>query len=109
LITDNQIQKVTDIIVEEIQPAKVLLFGSYSAGIPNKDSDLDIVIIVDEKLEKKNRIDKLVKLNMKTALSNLMFPKDFKLYSLNEYEELKDNQFSFLYNAFQNAKTLYER
>lgn len=109
MITNKQIQEVTDIIVEEIQPEKVLLFGSYAAGIPNKDSDMDIIIIVNENLQKKKRIDTLVKLNMKTALPDLMFPKDFKMYSLHEYEELKKNKYSFLYSALQNAKTLYER
>ncbi|MDQ6761466.1 MAG: nucleotidyltransferase domain-containing protein [Bacteroidota bacterium] len=109
MITRKQIQEVADIIVEEIQPEKVLLFGSYAAGRPNKHSDVDIIVIVNETLDKKNRIDTLVKLNMKTALPNLLFPKDFKMYSLNEYAELKENKYSFLYSALQNAKTLYER
>lgn len=109
MITSKQIQEVADIIVEEIQPEKILLFGSYATGIPNKHSDVDIIVIVNEKLDRKNRIDTLTKLNMKTALPNLMFPKDFKMYSLNEYAELKENQYSFLYSALQNAKTLYER
>ncbi len=109
MITNKQIQEVADIIVEEIQPEKILLFGSYAAGRPNKHSDVDIIIIVNETLGKKNRIDRLVKLNMKTALPNLIFPKDFKMYSLNEYAELKENKYSFLYGALQNAKILYER
>ena len=109
MITNKQIQEVADIIIEEIRPEKILLFGSYATGIPNKHSDVDIIIIVNEKLDRKIRIDTLTKLNMKTALPNLMFPKDFKMYSLNEYTELKENQYSFLYSALQNAKTLYER
>lgn len=109
LITNNQIQKVADIIVEEIQPEKIFLFGSYASGRPNRHSDVDIIVVVSENLEKKNRIDTLTKLNLKTALPNLMFPKDFKMYSLSEYVELKENKYSFLYNALQSAKTLYER
>ena len=109
MITSKQIQEIADIIVEEIQPEKILLFGSYASGIPNKHSDVDIIVIVNEKLEKKKRIDILTKLNLKTALPDLMFPKDFKMYSLNEYAELKENKYSFLFSALQNAKTLYER
>ncbi len=109
MITIKQIQEVTDIIVEEIQPEKILLFGSYAAGIPNKHSDIDILVIVDEKLEKKQRIDTLTKLNLKTALPNLMFPKDFKMYSVKEYDNLRKNKSSFLYSVLPNAKTLYER
>lgn len=109
MITSKQIQEVTDIIVEEIQPEKVLLFGSYAAGVPNKHSDIDIIVVVKKELEKNNRIENVVRLNMKTALPNLLFPKDFKMYSLEEYLRLKENKYSFLGNALENAKTLYER
>jgi len=109
MITNKQIQTVTDIIVEAIQPEKILLFGSYASGNANKHSDIDIIVIVNNKLEKKNRISILTQLNLKTALPDLIIPKDFKMYSLSEYDELKDNKYSFLYSALQNAKTLYER
>lgn len=109
MITSKQIKEVTDIIVEEIQPEKILLFGSYAYGIPDKHSDIDIIIVVNKTLEKKKRIEDVVRLNMKTALPNLMFPKDFKMYSLEEYRRLKENKYSFLGSTLQNAKTLYER
>ena len=109
MITNEQIKAVTHIIVEEIQPEKVLLFGSYAGGVPNNNSDIDIIMVLDKELEKKNRMENVVMLNIKTALPDLMFPKDFKLYSLNEYRKLKENKFSFLGSALQNAKMLYER
>lgn len=82
MISEQQIQEVADIIVEEIQPEKVFLFGSYASGIPDKNSDVDFIVIVNKILEKKSRLDRMVKLNLKTALPNLMFPKDFKMYSI---------------------------
>lgn len=109
MITSKQIQEVTDIIVEEIQPEKVLLFGSYASDNPDKHSDIDIIVVVKKALEKNNRIENVVRLNMKTALPNLLFPKDFKMYSLEEYLRLKENKYSFLGNALQNSKLLYER
>ncbi|MDQ2718503.1 MAG: nucleotidyltransferase domain-containing protein [Bacteroidota bacterium] len=109
MITNKQIQKITDIIVDEIQPEKVFLFGSYAAGLANINSDVDIIVIVNEELNKKTRLEILTRLNLKTALPNLLFSKDFKMYNLNEYAALKTNKYSFLYTALQNAKTLYER
>ena len=109
MITDKQIKQVTDIIVEEIQPEKVLLFGSYASGMHDSESDIDILVVVNKDLEKKSRIEAMMTLNLKTALPDLLFAKDFKMYSLNEYTELKKNKLSFLYNALRNAKTLYER
>ncbi|MEO8820180.1 MAG: nucleotidyltransferase domain-containing protein [Ginsengibacter sp.] len=109
MISDQQIQDVADIIVEEIQPEKVFLFGSYASGAPDKNSDVDFIVIVNKILGKKSRIDGMGKLNLKTALPNLLFPKDFKMYSVDEYNKLKENRFSFLHGALQNSKLLYER
>lgn len=109
MITKRQIQEVTDIIVEEIQPEKVFLFGSYASGEADKNSDLDIIVIVNEQLKKEARINAMVKLNLKTASQDLLFPKDFKMYSLEEYAKQKENKFSFLHSALKNAKILYER
>jgi predicted nucleotidyltransferase len=109
LITNQQIQEVTAIIVEEIRPERVFLFGSYAFGIPDKNSDVDFIVIVKKALQKKNRIDGMVKLNLKTALPHLLFSKDFKMYSVDEYNNLKENKFSFLHDALQNSKLLYER
>ena len=67
MITKEQTQEVTNIIVQEIEPEKVLLFGSYAAGLPNKHSDVDIIVIVNGALNKKDKINTLVKLNMKMA------------------------------------------
>lgn len=33
--------------LQSINPAKVILFGSYAYGTPRKDSDIDLLIIVD--------------------------------------------------------------
>ena len=106
MITNKQIKEVTDIIVEEIQPEKVLLFGSYVSGTPDKHSDIDIIVVVNKELEKKERTEDVVRLNMKTAFPNLMFPKDFKMYSLKDYRRLKENKYSFLGNVLQNAKNI---
>ncbi|MGN6602553.1 MAG: nucleotidyltransferase domain-containing protein [Ginsengibacter sp.] len=109
MITDQQIQEVTKIIVDEVQPEKVFLFGSYASDRQNENSDLDFIVIVEKDLENSKRIDETVKLNLKTALPNLLFPKDFKMYSKEEYNSLSGKKSSFLYSALQNSKLLYER
>ena len=43
--TPEQIQAIVSKIVETAKPQKVILFGSYAYGTPNKDSDLDILVI----------------------------------------------------------------
>ena len=50
MVTAEQINLLRDVIVETMQPKKIYLFGSYANGIPNEDSDLDILIEVEKSL-----------------------------------------------------------
>ena len=41
------IRKVTQQVVEHFHPQKVILFGSFAYGQPTKDSDVDLLIVMD--------------------------------------------------------------
>ena len=44
------IEKLKDEIVERLKPLepdKIILFGSYAYGTPNKDSDIDLLLVKD--------------------------------------------------------------
>jgi len=43
------ILQIVEKIVKEYQPEKVILFGSYAYGAPDRDSDIDLLIIKDTK------------------------------------------------------------
>lgn len=63
LITQKQIQLVTRRIVQNYQPEKVILFGSYAWGKPRKDSDIDLLIIKKTKkkwLERNLEVRKII-------------------------------------------------
>jgi len=53
----NTIFKIVEKIKKEYRPEKIILFGSYAYGTPNKNSDVDLFIL---KSTKKNRIDRFV-------------------------------------------------
>ena len=38
---------ITDKIVREFRPHKIILFGSYADGSPNSESDLDLFVIME--------------------------------------------------------------
>ena len=46
-ITDGLIKYIIDKIVSEINPEKIILFGSHATGTATKNSDLDLFIIKD--------------------------------------------------------------
>ena len=46
MISQEKIKEVIDRIVKNINPEKIILFGSYASGNPGEDSDLDILVII---------------------------------------------------------------
>ena len=43
----NDLDKIVNEIVALLPGARVILFGSYATGSPDKDSDLDLCIVAD--------------------------------------------------------------
>ena len=41
------ISKLVDRLKEQYQPEKIILYGSYAYGSPDKESDIDLLIIKD--------------------------------------------------------------
>jgi predicted nucleotidyltransferase len=46
-ITEDLLQEMTRRIVEEFQPEKIILFGSYAYGQPEFHSDVDLLVITN--------------------------------------------------------------
>ena len=44
--TESMLDEITRKIVEAFQPERVILFGSYAYGIPEWDSDIDLLVIM---------------------------------------------------------------
>ncbi len=42
----NAIREVAERIVQEFQPERIILFGSYAYGTPTPDADVDLLVIV---------------------------------------------------------------
>ena len=45
-VTLPDIHKIVQQIVDRFRPQKVILFGSYAYGAPTKDSDVDLLVVV---------------------------------------------------------------
>jgi hypothetical protein len=45
-VTSELLSKISACIVESIQPEKIVLFGSYAWGVPHRDSDVDLLVVV---------------------------------------------------------------
>lgn len=46
MVTENLLSEITAIL-KQFGIEKLILFGSYAYGMPNKDSDIDLLVIKD--------------------------------------------------------------
>jgi predicted nucleotidyltransferase len=50
-IVKSELDLLRDIIVQTLPVERIILFGSYAYGVPHKDSDLDLYIVLKEGVE----------------------------------------------------------
>ncbi len=72
MYSKEDFEKIKNIILNEVKDVEeIYLFGSYSKGNANAESDIDIAIIVTKKWNWKIRKNILNKIYRKTAKNNL--------------------------------------
>jgi predicted nucleotidyltransferase len=91
-------------IVDELNPEKIILFGSYAYGKPTPHSDVDLLIILKTNASLKERSWKVSRLLLPRP-----FPVDILVKTPREVEKaLKSGDF-FLQEILARGKVLYER
>jgi len=81
---DSLVQDVVDVIVRELHPTRVILFGSRARGDFRPDSDVDLLIVYDGELSKRE-----VKLRVRRLFSEAEFSLDLFVVSSSEYDRQK--------------------
>ena len=107
-VTEELIQKMVDIIVNEVDPEQVILFGSHARGDARPDSDVDFVVVESEPFGK-DRDRRAEAMRLWHALSGLGVSKDILVYSSDEVEYWRDSLNHVLARALREGKVLYER
>ncbi|MDH5721693.1 MAG: nucleotidyltransferase domain-containing protein [Spirochaetia bacterium] len=102
MITKDKINQIVKIIIEKYMPDKIILFGSYAKGAPQKDSDLDLLVIKDVDLPRHKRA-----VEIRKYLRGISTPLDILVYTNSEIKKWKDLKTSFISNALEEGKPLY--
>ena len=92
-------------LAEELDPEKIILFGSYAYGTPTPDSDVDLLVIMNTKQKTKDRY-----LTVGRLLRPRQFPVDIIVKTPQEVENaLADKRNFFIHDIVARGKVLYER
>ncbi len=91
-------------LIREVNPEKIILFGSYAYGNPTPDSDVDLLVVVRSDEPYRQRY-----LRVARALQPRLFPLDLIVKTTEEIEEALRDFSPFLHEIYTKGICLYER
>jgi predicted nucleotidyltransferase len=107
-ISRQLIEDIVQVVVEEIRPQRIYLFGSCARDNYTTDSDVDLLIVEqDEVGPERNRWSELKRI--RKALKPFRVPKDVLVYSEDEFEKWEDSINHIISHAVREGRLIYER
>ena len=104
MVSVEILQKITERLLQEFHPDRIILFGSQARGIADDRSDVDILVVCP--IEKNRRT---LMVAMDRALKGLGIARDIVVLSPEEFERDRHIPGSIACPAFLEGKILYER
>ncbi len=97
-----QIKNLCRQIVENFNPQKIILFGSYAYGKPTADSDVDLLVVMPYE---GNELDQMVKVRRQLKSE---FPFDVLVKTPAQLKERSEMGDFFIKEIIEKGKILYE-
>jgi len=97
----DQINSIKDQLIKKYKPQKIFLFGSSVTGNMTNDSDLDFLIIKDDKKDSYNRIVEVYGLIEKNIAA------DFIVYTPQEFSDRLKLGDPFITSILLEGRMLY--
>ena len=104
MTTADVIQTMTDRIVRDFHPLRLILFGSHARGEARPDSDIDLLVVLPQVANKR-----LAAVAIRRALADLPVCKDIVVTTPEEITRRGDLIGTVLRPALREGKVLYER
>jgi predicted nucleotidyltransferase len=105
---NDLLQEMVDVIVREVDPEAIILFGSRARGDAGPDSDVDLLVVESEPFSPQ-RSRRLEATRLYTALRNMPVSKDLLLYSREGFEKWKTSLNHVVGRAYREGRLLHER
>ena len=108
-------ENYVNLLIEALKksdPYRIILFGSCASGSVTENSDIDMVVILNnDDIAKtyQERLDKKLYINRLVRDINYKVPLDIMVYSKAEYKIVKDYGNFFIDEIEKNGKIVYEK
>lgn len=102
-LTESKLVEITERLVHALHPKQVVLFGSHAWGQPHKDSDADLLVIVEKEGEPGYRLAQ----QAYRALYGVRYPCDVIVHTAEEVERAQQVKTSLLRRIVEQGRVLY--
>ncbi len=103
-MSQNLLAEMTGQIVRRFNPEKIILFGSQARGDSRPDSDVDLLVILPGKVDRRRAA-----VEIRRALAGFPVAKDILVATPEEIERRGHLVGTVLREALRNGRVLYER
>jgi predicted nucleotidyltransferase len=103
-VTEKILEEMVKVIVETVNPEKVILFGSRGRGTKKDNSDVDFLIVESGPLDRRKETAKIWR-----SLSRFEVPTDILIFSNEEMNYWSDSINHVIARALREGKVVYER
>ena len=101
---NKTLKKAIKIIVRVSNPEKIILFGSQAINKNNPDSDYDLLVLANKKINSRKLSQKIY-----MNFEHMGAPIDIIIANVKKYELLKEDPYLIYSNAAKNGKIIYEK
>ena len=102
---EQKIPELKEKIVKEFDPEKIILFGSYAWGNPNDDSDVDLFIVKNSDMPRRER-----QAELRQKLFGSGVPMDLLVFTPDEINEsINETRNLFIEDIVRNGRVIYEK
>lgn len=98
------IEVMTKRIVSRFGPLRIMLFGSHSRGEANPDSDIDLLVVLENVADRRKTT-----IEIRRALGDLPFAKDIIVTTPEEIRHRGNHVGTVLRPALREGRVLYEQ
>lgn len=104
-ITEEKVQAAVGKIVEMSHPVSVVLFGSYTRGQVGPNSDVDILVVVEDRVENCRQES----VRIRKALKGISMPMDILVVRRRDLKKYSDTPGMIYASALKEGKVVYDK
>ena len=104
VLTTEILNEMTRRLDESIRPERIYLFGSHAAGTADRDSDIDLLIVVPGTHQSNHELA----LKGRASLRDFLIPMHLVVCTRSEIEKWRDVKCTLIYTVMRKGKLLYD-